>query len=148
MKSRLIDPSFLNLLIPISIATHYLFPIRILIHPPLKFLGIVIILLGLILNLVASQFMRRNQTPVGFHQPPIRLVTDGPFQFNRNPIYLSGLIVLLGIAILLGSLASFIFPVLLFLLLDLIYIPAEEREMEEKFGSEYIEYKQTVRRWV
>ena len=147
MKSKLINPSFLNLFIPISIAIHFIFPIRILIYPPLKYLGIVVILLGLMLNLGASKRMRRNQTPVGFYQPPIRLVTNGPFGFGRNPIYLSGVMVLLGIAILLGSLASFIFPVLLFLLLDLIYIPAEEREMEEKFGSEYVKYKHTVRRW-
>lgn len=62
-------------------------------------------------------------------------------------MYLGGVIVLIGVAMLLGSLVSFCFPVLLFLLLDLIYIRSEEREMEERFGIDYLEYKQTVRRW-
>lgn len=126
---------------------YFIFPIKILIHSPMKYLGIVVILVGLMLNLASSERLRKNQTPVDFDQAPIRFVTDGPFRFSRNPIYLSGVTVLLGIAIFLGSLVSFCFPVLLFLILDLIYIPSEEREMEEKFGIVYIEYKQTVRRW-
>jgi protein-S-isoprenylcysteine O-methyltransferase Ste14 len=38
--------------------------------------------------------------------------------------------------------------VLLFLLLNFLYIPSEEIEMERIFGMEYIEYKRKVRRWV
>ncbi len=147
MKDKLIDPSWFNLFLPISIALHFIFPIKILFQSPLKFLGIVPILLGLMLNLAASNHLRKNQTPIGFNQAPIRLVTDGPFRFSRNPIYLSGVTVLVGTAILLGSLASFCFPVVLFILLNLIYIPSEEREMEETFGLDYIEYKRAVRRW-
>jgi protein-S-isoprenylcysteine O-methyltransferase Ste14 len=148
MKSKLIDPSWFNLFIPISIVMHVIFPIKILIHSPLKFLGIVFILSGLMLNLAATNHLKHNQTPVGFNQSPNRLVTDGPFGFSRNPIYLGGVAVLLGVATLLGSLVSFCFPVLLFILLNLIYIPSEEKEMEEKFGIDYVEYKQSVRRWV
>jgi protein-S-isoprenylcysteine O-methyltransferase Ste14 len=126
---------------------HFIFPIKILIHSPIKFLGVVFILAGLMLNRVATNHLKNYQTPVGFNQAPNRLVTDGPFRFSRNPIYLSGVTVLLGIAILLGSLVSFCFPALLFLLLNLIYIPSEEKEMEEKFGIDYVDYKHSVRRW-
>lgn len=147
MKAMKINPSWFNLFIPVSIVMHLIFPIKILVHTPMKFLGIVFILAGLILNLAATKHLRDNQTPVGFNQAPVRLVTDGPFRFSRNPIYLSGVTVLLGIAILLGSLVSFCFPVLLFLLLNLIYIPSEEKEMEKRFGIEYVEYKRSVRRW-
>jgi protein-S-isoprenylcysteine O-methyltransferase Ste14 len=111
-------------------------------------LGIVFILIGLVLNMVASNHLRKNQTPVDFNQPPNRLVTDGPFRFSRNPIYLSGVTVLFGIAILLGSLVSFCFPMLLFLLLNYIYIPSEEKEMQEMFGNDYVKYKHSVRRWL
>lgn len=145
---KLINPSWLNLFIPLSIVVHFLFPVKTLIHSSVRFLGLAFILLGLMLNLAASVHLRRNQTPVDFDQAPIRLVKDGPFRFSRNPIYLGGVTVLIGLAIVLGSLASFCFPVALFLLLHWIYIPAEEKEMEGKFGSDYIEYKQAVRRWV
>ncbi|NIN66611.1 MAG: hypothetical protein GTO63_18380 [Anaerolineae bacterium] len=148
MKAKLINPSWFNLFIPISIAAHFIFPIKALIHSPLRFLGVAPILAGVVLNLAASDRLKRNQTPADFGQAPNRLVTDGPFRVSRNPIYLSGVAVLLGMAIILGSIVSFCFPVLLFLILDLIYIPSEERVLEEKFGNEYIEYKQTVRRWL
>lgn len=147
MKAKIINPSWFNLFIPVSIVMHLIFPIKIIIHPPIKLLGIVLILLGLMLNLTATNHLKNNQTPVDFNQAPLRMVTDGPFRFSRNPIYLGGVTVLLGIAILLGSLVSFCFPVLLFLLLNLIYIPSEEKEMEKRFGIEYVEYKRSVRRW-
>jgi protein-S-isoprenylcysteine O-methyltransferase Ste14 len=147
MKAKLINPAFLNLFIPISIALHFIYPIKIIVYSPLKYLGLVVILGGLMLNQAATKRLRGNQTPVEFDQAPLRLVTDGPFRFSRNPIYLGGVLVLLGIASLFGSLVTFVFPVLLFLILDLIYIPVEEQEMEAVFGTEYVEYKQTVRKW-
>lgn len=148
MRVKLINPSWFNLFIPFSIAMHFIFPIKTLIHSPIRFIGAVFILLGLTLNLAASAHLKRNQTPVDFDQAPIHLVKDGPFRFSRNPIYLSGVTVQIGIATVLGSLASFCFPVVLLLLLHWIYIPVEERDMEEKFGNDYIEYKQAVRRWI
>ena len=148
VKKKLISPSWFNLFIPISIATHLIIPIEMLFYSPLRYLGLILILVGLGLNLAASASLRNSQTPVEFKHTPIQLVTTGPFQFSRNPIYLGGLIVLLGIAILLGSLVAFFFPLLLFLILQLIYVPLEEREMEGVFGMKYIDYKRKVRRWL
>ena len=75
-------------------------------------------------------------------------MTDGPFRISRNPTYLSGVILLFGIAILLGSLITFAFPIALILILNGLYIPVEEAELEERFGTEYVEYKRKVRRWI
>jgi protein-S-isoprenylcysteine O-methyltransferase Ste14 len=61
---------------------------------------------------------------------------------------LGGVILSLGIAVLLGSLITFVFPIVLLLILDQLYIPVEERKLEETFGKEYLEYKQRVRRWI
>lgn len=105
-------------------------------------------LCGIALNLAASASLRNSRTVLEFKYTPTRLVATGPFQISRNPIYLGGIIVLLGIAILLGSLVTFLFPLLLFLILDLVYVPIEEREMEALFGTEYIDYKRKVRRWL
>jgi protein-S-isoprenylcysteine O-methyltransferase Ste14 len=54
----------------------------------------------------------------------------------------------LGVAILLGSLITFVFPIALLVILDRYYIPFEEKRLEETFGAEYLEYKQKVRRWI
>ncbi|MGD8996491.1 MAG: isoprenylcysteine carboxylmethyltransferase family protein [Anaerolineae bacterium] len=76
------------------------------------------------------------------------LVVTGPFRISRNPVYLSGVVVSLGIATLLGSLITFLFPVLLFLVLNTWYVPNEESRLHRVFGDEYLEYKQRVRRWI
>ncbi len=148
MKPNLISPAWFNLFIPLSIAAHFTLPIEILLHSPFRYLGLCLIVAGIVLNLVASSRLRDYQTSVEFKQTPTQLVTTGPFRLSRNPIYLGGLIVLAGVALFLGSLVTFFFPVLLFLLLNFLYIPSEEIEMERIFGMEYIEYKRKVRRWV
>jgi protein-S-isoprenylcysteine O-methyltransferase Ste14 len=76
------------------------------------------------------------------------LMTGGPFGFSRNPMYLGMLIWLVGLAILLGSLIAFLFPILLFLLANFLLIPTEERRMEHQFGKQYVAYRQRVRRWL
>ena len=87
-------------------------------------------------------------TTIDFYEAPNRLVTDGPFHISRNPIYLSGVILSLGVAILLGSLITFVFPIALLVILDRYYVPFEEKRLEETFGTQYLEYKQRVRRWI
>jgi protein-S-isoprenylcysteine O-methyltransferase Ste14 len=55
---------------------------------------------------------------------------------------------LLGAALVMGSLSSFA-PVPLFvILMEALFIPLEERNMEKSFGQRYAEYRKRVRRWV
>lgn len=133
---------------PISVAAHFAFPVEQVFLSSWRYLGVLLILAGVVQNLLASAELRNKQTPVEFNETPTQLVTTGPFRHSRNPIYLGGLIVLVGMALLLGSLVTFFFPALLFLLLNFIYIPSEEKEMERIFGMEYIEYTRKVRRWL
>jgi protein-S-isoprenylcysteine O-methyltransferase Ste14 len=58
------------------------------------------------------------------------------------------LCILLGEAILFGSLPLFYWFVF-FLVGNLIYMPlVEERDLERRFGEDYILYKQNVPRWI
>jgi len=63
-------------------------------------------------------------------------------------MYLGMLIILIGIAILMGSLITFIFPIIFFVIINWFFIPMEEKNMEIKFGKKYSEYKNKVRRWI
>jgi len=103
-------------------------------------------LLGVTLNIWAGGTLRRNNTTIDFNSTPKQLVTDGPFRFSRNPIYLSGVILSLGVAIALGSLIMFIYLVALFIILNWFYIPFEEDWLENEFGQNYHDYKRSVRR--
>jgi protein-S-isoprenylcysteine O-methyltransferase Ste14 len=128
--------------------SHYLMPIRALIEPPLNYLGLLLVLAGVLLDVRAASLFRERETSFKLQGGAATMITDGPFGFSRNPIYLGIMTVLLGLAIFLGSLTAFIYPVLVFILFQFDLIPMEERRMEEAFGEDYLEYKRKVRRWL
>ena len=76
-----------------------------------------------------------------------RLVTDGPFRYRRNPIYMGDAMLLLGFAQLTGNVWFAIFmPAFLVAVYFLAVLP-EERHLEERFGQTYLDYKESTRRW-
>ena len=135
------------ILIALPILSHYLIPVMIVIPRPYSYLGAVLMLLGLALMTWTATLFREERASFQLHGGSSALVTSGPFRFSRNPMYLGMLIWLVGLAVLLGSLIAFLFPVLFFLLANLLVIPPEEKRMEQLFGSQFVEYKRRVRRW-
>jgi protein-S-isoprenylcysteine O-methyltransferase Ste14 len=75
------------------------------------------------------------------------VMANGPYQFSRNPIYGGFVIGFFGIAILMGSHAAFIGPILFFIILNLYFIPSEEKMLSKTFGQPYLDYQEKVRRW-
>lgn len=54
-------------------------------------------------------------------------------------------LLMLGLGVLFGSLSLILIFTPLFILLNVLYVKAvEEKEMEKKFGQEYLEYKKNV----
>ncbi|MGZ3537941.1 MAG: methyltransferase family protein [Thermodesulfobacteriota bacterium] len=89
---------------------------------------------------VKAQFTIGRGTPIPLVATQ-RLVISGPYTYCRNPMALGTDLFYLGVAIWLGSLSaiglSLVYPVGI-----LIYIKSiEEKELENRFGSEYLEYK-------
>jgi protein-S-isoprenylcysteine O-methyltransferase Ste14 len=76
-----------------------------------------------------------------------KLVTNGPFRYTRNPMYSGVMLVSLGVALILGTVPFFVMSVLLFLLVNSIFIPYEEAKMERQYGAQFRAYKTRVRRW-
>ena len=149
-KARLLADGqgyFLVLLI-LSIASHILFPVRFLLQPPVSWSGIFIIGTGLFLAFRTRALFLRNRTTMSPYESPVVLITTGPFRFSRNPGYLAMALILLGSAVLMGTLVPFLFPVLFIVIIEVLFIPYEERVLEENFGEEYREYTRGVRRWV
>lgn len=79
---------------------------------------------------------------------PKKLITSRLFRIGRNPTYLGMIISLIGEAIFLGSLITFIIPIVFAVLINIINIPFEEKNLEKAFGKEYLAYKKKVRRWI
>lgn len=89
----------------------------------------------------------RKQTPVSHAQTPQNLVKLGPFRYTRNPMYVGGALIFLGIAVTIGTWPFFMCWALIGASLHFIYIPWEEKRMHELFGDEYLDYKKSTRRW-
>ena len=70
-----------------------------------------------------------------------RLVTQGPYAHTRSPMTLGALFMYLGIGVWMGAGTVIVLTVIVFsLLLTYIYIH-ETRELAERFGDEYLQYK-------
>ncbi len=80
-------------------------------------------------------------------QPALAFVTDGPYKFSRNPIYTGGAIAFAGVALLSDAPAMLLLSVpLVYIIYKYVVLP-EEAYLERKFGQDYGDYKNRVRRW-
>lgn len=116
------------------------------VSPPLSIIigSILLALWGAICGWTAIRFFIARGSPVPLN-PPQELVTSGLYAYVRNPMISGWLSGMFGLGVLLGSISfTFIFTPL-FAILNVIYLKAiEERELEKKFGDEYLGYKEKV----
>ena len=127
---------------------HRVAPGAILIQEPYHHGGVVLIVLAAGLILWALLLFRRARTAILPHAQPSALVIAGPYRFTRNPMYLGMAGILLGAAILMGSITPFVvIPAFMALITDR-FIRGEEQKMQLAFGDDYLAYKARVRRWL
>ena len=124
------------------------FPVVRVVAFPLNLVGWAMVVLGLGAAIYIIAMLRTKRTSTDAAVAPSKLLTSGFYAFSRNPFYLLYVLVALGTAIALGSLAAFVAPVICFAVLNYIIIPLEEGIMQQKFGKQYQLYKSTVRRWL
>jgi protein-S-isoprenylcysteine O-methyltransferase Ste14 len=125
-----------------------LLPLARLVPWPWTLWGVLPILAGIVLAVAAERRFRRAGTPVRPFELSSALVTDGPFRFTRNPMYLGMMLVLGGLALLLGTLAPLLVLPAFFALIHLRFVRLEEAFLELHFGDAYRAYKERVRRWL
>jgi len=100
------------------------------------------------LALSAFVVLIKNKTPFDTAKSTAKIVTDGSFRFSRNPLYLSLLLLLLGIAVLMFSFWLFFTIPILYILFLFNAVKPEESYLSQKFGEEYLDYSAKVRRWI
>jgi protein-S-isoprenylcysteine O-methyltransferase Ste14 len=85
-------------------------------------------------------------TPAPF-DPPRHLVTAGPYQLVRNPMYLGAGLALAGAALFYQSWALLAYTVAFVVVMYLFVVVYEEPALRATFGASYLEYCRRVRRW-
>jgi protein-S-isoprenylcysteine O-methyltransferase Ste14 len=114
----------------------------------LGMLGIFIIVSAILLFLLSVKEFRAAGTSVRGTQRTTTIVRTGPYRFSRNPIYLSFVLLLIGLAIWLDNLWLLLALVPAVAFIAVVVIPREERFLKDNFPEHYSSYKTLVRRWL
>ena len=112
-------------------------------------LGFGLISLGLVFAIwTMTLFHRKGKGTAAPWDPPKKLVVVGPYRYVRNPMLSSVFIMQIAEWLLLGAwqlLALFA----VFLTVNMIYFPfVEEKELEKRFGEDYLRYRENVPRYI
>ena len=103
---------------------------------------------GLALAVWAAATLSRHRTTILPHARANALVTDGPYRWRRNPIYLADVMILLGLAELTKNIWLVGLSLVFAVLVTRLAILPEERHLKARFGARWDDYAATTRRWI
>lgn len=133
-----------------AIALHVALPLSLpggLLTPAIIAGGAVFLIIGVVLVVLARRQFAKHGQPTDPGHPTSQIVTTGVFSFSRNPLYLGGICVLLGIALALNLAWALVFLLPALVACHYVLIAPEERYLAAKFGQEYQTYAASVCRW-
>ncbi len=113
-----------------------------------RLLGIPLVLLGSLVGASGVRAQLKAGTTPDPDKPVSTLVESGPYRFTRNPMYLGMGLMIAGAAFLLNAVWGVLLAPAFILTIDRGQVRREEGYLERKFGDDYRQYKQRVRRWL
>ncbi len=131
-----------------GLATHFVYPVSVIPRSLRFWLGAPLILIAGLIVVSAFRALRRGETTFDVRKSTTNIVSDGVFQYSRNPMYLSLLLLYVGLAFLINSLWILAEIIPLAVVIQKGVIEREEQYLRWKFGGEYLRYKTRVRRWI
>ncbi|MBN1434449.1 isoprenylcysteine carboxylmethyltransferase family protein [Candidatus Fermentibacterales bacterium] len=145
---RVLPPDWFLVAVLLSVILHLVVPLKRVLSFPWCAAGLVPVAAGVWLNLAADRAFKRSGTVVSPFETPFRLVTGGVFRISRHPMYLGMVLILLGVALLLGSVTPFAVPVMFGLLVERLFVGQEEQTLQRQFADDYLRYRRRVRKWI
>lgn len=140
-------PLIYGLGIGAGLAMEYFWPLPFLPGTVGSIIGMTLITIAVFIAFWAIREFRRAETSPSPHKPSTAIISSGPFGITRNPLYVGLNLIMLGMGCWVNSLWVLLAmpPTFLVLLFGVVF--REERYLEEKFGKDYLDYKNSVQRW-
>ena len=110
--------------------------------------GGLVLLAGIVVTQAGARTLLSRGTNVNPLRPAVALATDGIYRWTRNPMYVGGLPLMLGLAIVLALDWLPLLMVPAAFLLHFGIVRREEQYLEAKFGDRYRGYKARVPRYL
>jgi protein-S-isoprenylcysteine O-methyltransferase Ste14 len=147
MMNKLPPPIWMFLFLAIAGVASYVLPAFVSLQ--VLALGALLIVVAVAMAVSAVIRFRTAGTEIDpMSEANKALIVQGPYRLTRNPMYLSLVLLSLGIAFAVGRWPMFIVPALVFLVASRNHIPFEEDKMRRQFGAAYDAYTAKVRRWI
>jgi protein-S-isoprenylcysteine O-methyltransferase Ste14 len=134
-----------------GMALHVLLPFSLpqgILRQVLIPVGIVLIIIGMGLVVLARRAFAHFRQPTDPGQPTSKIIKTGVFAISRNPLYLGAVFLFCGVALMMQTLWTLATLLASLIVCHYVLIVPEENYLMAKFGEEYKAYTATVRRWL
>ena len=119
-------------------------------HIILNILGILLLVSGTLLHIWTARLLGSTGI-TGLAEVSdrykSRFVSRGPFSVVRHPTYLAHTMMFLGVFLFTEVIATGVLTIIDLLMVHILIIPLEDRELSDRFGDEYKNYKNRTPRF-
>jgi protein-S-isoprenylcysteine O-methyltransferase Ste14 len=145
---KIIPPLVYLVGIVIGFLATILMPTKVVPNSVALTVGVILVFCGAVLAGSGISKFKNVGTTVRPDRAARMLVISGPYKFTRNPMYLGLAFVYLGVAVAGQSVWALILLPVVLAIIQRRAIEPEEAFLEKRFGTNYIRYKEKVRRWL
>jgi protein-S-isoprenylcysteine O-methyltransferase Ste14 len=110
--------------------------------------GAIVAVIGALITIRGARALAHRGTNINPMLPTLAIATEGIFRWTRNPMYVGGTFLMIGIALIFALDWLLLLLVPSVLILHFGVVMREERYLERKFGDEYRRYKASVPRYL
>ena len=146
MRWKLQPPLLAGIVLLFAVALHRYGPLLTL--PSLTLTGWSLLLIGILIGGWARITFTRSKTSLFVGDTASRLVSQGPFRYSRNPMYVAITLCCVALGLITRSAYYLVAAATFFGIIAFAYVPFEEKTLLQMFGRDYEDYRKRVRRWI
>ena len=144
--SSIRPPRIALIAIIVMVIMHVVMPLGV-VPSPFSYAGGALGAAGIAMIVWSRRAFQGAGTPITPFTESTALIRHGLYCRTRNPMYLGAVLLVSGVALLLGTVMPLLIAVGFFVILQEGFIRHEEWQLEQRFGDEYRDYRRSVRRW-